>query len=89
MSEKTTQQDTRVTRTRKLLLSGLGLAIDPITGELTVHPTLLGSYAVGVRVREFRNGELLSASIRDVRFDVVACDAFIASVIADQTVEDR
>lgn len=27
MSEKTTQQDTRVTRTRKLLLSGLGLAI--------------------------------------------------------------
>ena len=66
-----------------------GLAIDPITGELTVHPTLLGSYAVGVRVREFRNGELLSASIRDVRFDVVACDAFIASVIADQTVEDR
>lgn len=66
-----------------------GLAIDPITGELTVHPTLLGTYAVGVRVREYRNGELLSASIRDVRFDVVACDAFIASVIADQTLEDR
>lgn len=66
-----------------------GLAIDPLTGELTVHPTVLGSYAAAVRVREYRNGELLSASIRDVRFDVVACDAFIASVMAEQTAEER
>jgi gliding motility-associated-like protein len=61
-----------------------GLNVDGVTGELTVHPTVLGSYAAGVRVREFRDGVLLSATIRDVRFDVVACDAFIASVIAEQ-----
>lgn len=66
-----------------------GLSIDPLTGELTVHPTLLGSFAVGVRVREFRNGLLLSESIRDVRFDVVACDAFLSSVIADQAAEEH
>lgn len=66
-----------------------GLNVDGETGELTVHPTVLGSYAAGVRVREFRNGVLLSATIRDVRFDVVACDAFIASVIAEQGPDER
>lgn len=61
-----------------------GLAIDPGTGQLTVHPTLLGSFAVGVRVREFRNGQLLSACIRDLRFDVVACEDNIISSIEEQ-----
>lgn len=65
-----------------------GLNVDGMSGELTVHPTVLGSYAAAVRVREFRNGVLLSATIRDLRFDVVACDAFVASVIADQGPSD-
>lgn len=64
-----------------------GLAIDPTTGALTVHPTLLGSFAVAVRVQEFRNGQLLSAVIRDLRFDVVACDAFISAVVVPQPPE--
>ncbi|MBK6882827.1 MAG: PKD domain-containing protein [Flavobacteriales bacterium] len=61
-----------------------GLAIDPATGELTVHPTLLGSFAVGVRVREFRNGVQLSESIRDLRFDVVPCNVTVISSIQEQ-----
>lgn len=61
-----------------------GLAIDASSGELTVHPTLLGSFTVGVRVQEFRDGVLLSASIRDLRFDVVACEAAVASAIEQQ-----
>ncbi|MGV3638719.1 MAG: PKD domain-containing protein, partial [Flavobacteriales bacterium] len=65
-----------------------GLNVDAMSGELTVHPTVLGSYAAAVRVREFRNGVLLSATIRDLRFDVVACDAFVASVIAEQGPSD-
>ncbi len=65
-----------------------GLAIDAATGEMTIHPTLLGSYAAAVRVREYRNGELVSATIRDLRFDVVACDAFISAAIAAQVPED-
>jgi gliding motility-associated-like protein len=65
-----------------------GLSVDGATGELTVHPTVLGSYAAAVRVREFRSGVLVSATIRDLRFDVVACDAFIASVIAEQGPQD-
>lgn len=66
-----------------------GLMVDGVTGELTVHPTVLGSYAAAVRVREFRDGVLLSSTIRDLRFDVVACDAFIASVIAEQGPDER
>ena len=61
-----------------------GLAIDPVSGELTVSPTLQGSFTVGVRVREFRNGQLLSASIRDLRFDVVACDVSVISTVEQQ-----
>lgn len=60
------------------------LMIDPATGELTVLPTLLGSFAVGVRVREYRNGQYLSESIRDFRFDVVPCETTIVSVIQEQ-----
>ncbi|MBL7945394.1 MAG: gliding motility-associated C-terminal domain-containing protein [Flavobacteriales bacterium] len=66
-----------------------GLMVDGVTGELTVHPTVLGSYAAAVRVREFRDGVLLSSTIRDLRFDVVACDAFIASIIAEQGPDER
>lgn len=61
-----------------------GVSLDPTTGQFSVHPTVLGSFTVGVRVREFRNGVLLSGSIRDVRMDVVACQANIVSSIQDQ-----
>lgn len=66
-----------------------GLTIDATTGVLTVHPTLLGSFAASVRVQEFRNGQLISAVIRDLRFDVVACDAFISAEIAPQLPDTR
>ena len=60
------------------------LTIDPGTGVLSVHPTLSGSFAAGIRVREFRNGQLLSESIRDVRFDVVPCEVTIISSVQGQ-----
>jgi len=60
------------------------LSIDPGTGLLTVHPTLSGSFAAGIRVREYRNGQLLSGSIRDVRFDVVPCEVTIISSVQGQ-----
>ena len=66
------------------------LTIDPNTGEVTLTPTLLGSFAVGVRVKEFRNGVQLSEVIRDFRFDVVPCAAAVtSSVTPQQTLVDN
>lgn len=60
------------------------LAIDANTGDVTLTPTVLGSFAVGVRVKEFRNGVQLSEVIRDFRFDVVPCAAAVTSTIMPQ-----
>jgi len=60
------------------------LTIDPATGWMSLTPTMIGSFAVGVRVKEFRNGVQLSEVIRDFRFDVVPCQAAVTSTITPQ-----
>ncbi|MEO8590857.1 MAG: PKD domain-containing protein, partial [Flavobacteriales bacterium] len=60
------------------------LSIDPVTGELTLHPTLQGSFAVAVCVSEYRNGVFLGETRRDFKFNVVVCNAEILAIIADQ-----
>lgn len=60
------------------------LAIDASTGEITVHPTMQGVYAVGVRVKEIRNGVQIGETRRDFMFKTVVCDANILSVVAEQ-----
>ena len=61
-----------------------GLAIDAGTGQLTVTPTLIGSFTVGLCVKEFRNGQMLSEVRRDLRFDVVPCQVNVTSAIQPQ-----
>jgi gliding motility-associated-like protein len=60
------------------------IAIDPVTGLLTVHPTLQGTFTVGVCVEEYRNGNLLNTARRDFMFRVVACNATVDAIIAAQ-----
>ena len=60
------------------------LAIDANTGMMTVLPTILGQYVVCVRVQEFRNGQLLSETRRDFRFEVVPCQLAVVSAIQQQ-----
>ncbi|MCB0795585.1 MAG: gliding motility-associated C-terminal domain-containing protein [Flavobacteriales bacterium] len=62
------------------------LTVDAVTGELTVTPTLVGSFVVGVLVKEYRNGTLLGEVRRDFRFDVVPCIVNIVSAIQQQQV---
>jgi gliding motility-associated-like protein len=55
-------------------------AIDPITGILTVKPTQLGQYVVGVCVSEYRNGVLIGTHSRDFQFNVTNCLSNVQSV---------
>lgn len=56
--------------------------ITPTTGFITGTPTLIGQYVVGVCVSEYRNGVLLSTNKRDFQFNILFCDAAIASIPA-------
>jgi len=60
------------------------IAIDASTGQLTLTPSVQGSFVIGIMVREFRDGVLLTESRRDFMFKVVACDATVNSGIVPQ-----
>lgn len=59
--------------------------ISPNTGFITGTPTNIGQYVVGVCVSEYRNGVLISTNKRDFQFNILFCDAAIASIPAQTT----
>ena len=61
------------------------MEIDPLTGIITGMPTAAGQYAIGICVSEFRDGVLLSTTMRDFQFNVTLCDPNIQAVVAEQT----
>jgi gliding motility-associated-like protein len=56
--------------------------INQTSGFITGTPTSIGQYVVGVCVSEYRNGVLLSTNKRDFQFNILFCDAAIASIPA-------
>ncbi len=60
------------------------LSIDPSSGLLTIHPESPGLYVVGVCVKEYRDGELISTSRRDFLFKVLNCDIELDANIVRQ-----
>ncbi|MCO6461402.1 MAG: gliding motility-associated C-terminal domain-containing protein [Saprospiraceae bacterium] len=50
------------------------VTINSQTGQLTGTPNIVGQFVVGIRVDEYRNGQLLSSSIRDFQFNVADCE---------------
>lgn len=64
--------------------SSPAVTIDPLTGQLTGRPDLIGQFVVGVCVQEFRNGELIDTHYRDFQFNIVGCVVNLVSAVADQ-----
>lgn len=69
------------------MLGGVPLSINPRTGLLTGTPNTIGQFVVGVCVDEYRNGELLTKTIRDFQFNVVDCNLQIISSFFAPTVQ--
>lgn len=49
------------------------MSINPSTGELTAQPGSIGLYVFAVRIEEFRNGQKIGETIRDVQYQSLAC----------------
>ena len=63
---------------------GSSTIIHPNTGILTVNPNLIGLFVVGVRVQEYRNGQLIGETIRDFLFRVFDCNIQLAAILPMQ-----
>lgn len=59
-----------------------GIAINPVTGQITFTPTLVGNFVVTIMVQEFRNGELIGTVMRDQQFVVQACSNTVPTATA-------
>lgn len=64
---------------------GATISINPNTGLLLADPELTGLFVVGIRVKEYRNGQLIGVSDRDFLFKVVNCVIQLAAEVVPQT----
>ncbi len=72
------------------------VSLDPQTGELRVRPTQLGLYVFAYKVSEYRNGEFIGSTRRDLQVEVLNCiinqlpaftepqDSVITSVVGEE-----
>lgn len=60
------------------------ISINSQTGFLTATPLIPGFFAVGICVKEYRNGVLLSTNIRDFIFQVMNCNFLLTADIVAQ-----
>ena len=61
------------------VLGGVPLAVDPITGQLTAVPNTLGYFVFGIKCKEYRNGVLISETLRDFQLIVKPCPSIAAA----------
>lgn len=55
------------------------LEINSETGLITGTPNLIGQFVVGVCIKEYRDGVLLSSVSRDFQFNVTECQDFVVA----------
>jgi len=57
------------------------VSINATTGLISGTPTLIGQFVVGVCIKEFRDGKLLSSTRRDFQFNVQVCEELVKPLI--------
>ncbi|MFT5724842.1 MAG: gliding motility-associated-like protein [Bacteroidia bacterium] len=55
------------------------MEINRLTGELTLTPSTVGQYVIGIKVLEYRDGELIGETLRDYQFNVRICQTTLVS----------
>lgn len=68
------------------VFGGAALHIDSVTGILKATPNSLGQFVYGVSVKEYRNGVLLSETLRDFQVNVVSCPRLTVASIFSPTI---
>ncbi|MEY3083861.1 MAG: hypothetical protein RL037_41 [Bacteroidota bacterium] len=63
---------------------GSGTSINAQTGILTVNPSLIGLFVVGIVVKEYRNGVFVGQTIRDFVFRVFNCNITLQAILPEQ-----
>ncbi len=68
------------------MMGGSPISINPRTGQLLAVPSQVGQFLIGVCVREFRNGVLLSEVRRDFEYNVRVCGRDPIAIITPEFV---
>jgi gliding motility-associated-like protein len=62
-----------------------GITIDPVTGQITFIPTIQGNFIVVVQCNEYNSqGQLISTTMRDIQFVVLACSNTVPDLSSGQ-----
>ena len=62
-----------------------GITINPVTGQISFLPTVLGNFIVVVQCNEYDdNGNLISTTMRDIQFVVLNCNNTVPDINAGQ-----
>ncbi len=64
------------------------VSIDPVTGIITGIPEVQGQFVVGICVKEYRNGVLLSTIQRDFQFNVAYCEPTVVAELEGPQIDD-
>jgi hypothetical protein len=59
--------------TNNPIQTGNTFVLNPVTGQMTFTPTLLGSSSMAIRVKEYRNGVLIGYVDREMQVQVLPC----------------
>lgn len=66
------------------------VTINPGTGMITGQPLVQGQFVVGVCIKEFRNGVLLTETRRDFQFNVAYCEPKVFAMLqADSSINNN